>query len=367
MRIPGSSFVQGGTKLYVGLVRAGDVAQRVENSEWVPDIYRMSNPEGYQRALSEARAKEFGRFVLRGGVCPLSILLNFREGEVKESQEGLLDLPEGSAYIVDGQHRAEGIRHAVTTDSSLAEYTVPVIIMNTADRYEEAKQFVVINRTQKGVRADLAERFLSQAMKREGRESLIAQMDSGILRRVLRGAEWITKAVEIADMLNSDAKSPWHHAIRMPNEPRNGSVVAQKSFTDSLEPILKDSYFQGKDVKIIAAALRNYWAAIKDLCPQAFEEPRDHVLQRTSGVKVLHKVFLRVSEMCIDNQGNRVLTVDAIRQVLDGLTQMQASYWANDGEAGRRGTGNKGVTLLAMEFLESLEERVQSRDQALIV
>jgi len=367
MRIPGSPFEQAGTRLYVGLVRAGDIAERVESGDWAPDIYRLSNPEGYQRALSEARAKEFGRFVVRGGVCPLSILLNFRDGEVKQAQEGLLDLPEGRAYIVDGQHRAEGIRQAVTADSSVAEYVVPVIVMNTADQYGEAKQFVIINRTQKGVRADLAERFLLQAVKREGRETLIAAMDSGILRRVLRGAEWITKAVEIADILASDSKSPWYRAIRMPNEPRNGSVVAQKSFTDSLEPVLKDSYFQGKDARIIAAALRNYWAAIRDLCPQAFEEPREFVLQRTSGVKVLHKVFTRVSELCIDNHGNRVLTPDAIREVLAGLSQMDSTYWGNNGEAGRRGTGNKGVTLLAMEFLESLEERVQNRDQSLIV
>src|SRR5439155_250558 len=186
--------------------------------------------------------------------------------------------------------------------------------------------------------------------------------------RVLRGAEWITKAVDIADSLNGDRLSVWYHRIRLPNEPRNGSVVAQKAFTDSLEPILKDVYFQGKDARVIAPALRNYWNAIAELCPAAFEEPSQYVIQKTSGVGVLHKVFPRVSEMCVDGRGNRVLTQEMIKSMLEGTPQMQDSgYWGGSGEAGRRGTGKSAVRFLAMEFLEALEGKAEAREQSLIV
>lgn len=354
--------------MYVGTIKAKDLAEKVANGDWAPDIFRVTNPEGYQRALSEARAREFGRFVLQSGVCPASILVNFREGKVTELANGELELPDGQAFIVDGQHRAAGIRYAFENDSTIGDYQVPLVIMNVPDRYEEARQFVIINRTQKGVRADLAERFLLEATKREGRTALVQQMESGVLRRVLRGAEWITKAVEIADMLNSDRQSVWYRRIRLPNEPRNGSVVAQKAFTDSLEPILKDVYFQGKEVRVIAAALRNYWNAIAELCPAAFEDPSQYVIQKTSGVGVLHKIFPRVSEMCADGRGNRVLTQDMIKSVLQGTPQMQDSgYWAGTGEAGRRGTGKSAVKFLAMEFLEALEAKTQGGQQSLIV
>lgn len=367
MRITGKEFKQGDVTLYFGVVKAKDLADKVDSGLWAPDIFKMANPEGYQRTLSEARAREFGRFVLRNGICPLSILVNFREGTIRGTGNGTLEVPEGRAYLVDGQHRAEGIKYAMSVDSSAGEFEVPVVLMNEPDRYQEARQFVIINRSQKGIRADLAERFLLQALKKVGRTKLVEEMETGVLRRVLKGAEWIPKAVDIADFLNSDRESPWYRKIRLPNERKDGTVATQKAVTDSLEPVLKDAYFQGKESRVIAAALRNYWNAIRSLCEAAFEEPSEYVIQKTSGVGVLHKVFPRVSELCVDEKGNRVLTVQMIRSILEGLPQMQSGYWGSNGEAGRRGTSRRVVAILVMELLEALEARAEAKEQGLIV
>ncbi|MDP3063598.1 MAG: DGQHR domain-containing protein [Chloroflexota bacterium] len=371
MQIPGSGFTQSGIRLFHGVIKTKDLVARLEEGLWASDIYKSAaNPEGYQRALSEARAREFGRFVLRHGICPLSILVNFRDGSVEE-QKGQLVLPDGRAFIVDGQHRAGGLRFAMEQDSSVGDFEVPLVIMNVPDQYEEAKQFVIINRSAKGVRADLAERFISRFARQEGRSKLLDEAGSGVLRSVLKGAEWKDRAIEVADILNADKDSVWYRKIRQPNDPRNGSVVAQKSFTDSLEPILKDTFFQGKDAKTIGAALRNYWNAIANLCEAAFEEPQEYVLQKTSGVGALHKVFTRVSEICTDSKGNRVLTQDMFREKLSDLPQMDSSYWdSKKGEAGRRGTGRKQVGNLAMEFLEALEEKLaksERKEQGIVV
>ncbi|KAA0225435.1 DGQHR domain-containing protein [Fimbriimonadia bacterium ATM] len=363
MKINGTVFRQAGVHLAVGCVKASELADLVERGIWAPDVFRASHPEGYQRELTEARAREFARFVRMNGVSPLPILLNFREGRVA-GDDGTLDLPDSRGYIVDGQHRAHGIRLAVAEDPSIGDYDVPIVVMCEPDAFQEARQFVIINRTQKGINPSLAEEHLLQSAKTEGRRALLDMQRVGVLKAVVRGAEWKTKAIEIANSLNDDDTSPWYGLIRQPNEPKDETVINKKSFTDSLEPILKDVYFQGKESHVIASALRNYWNAINDLCDEAFLDPAGHVLQKTTGVFVLHKVFPRIAEFATDESGRRVLTRDNLRTILEkptlpGVGPVIASpFWSSGGHAGMRGTGKKAFGILAMEILEAIETSI---------
>ena len=362
MKIKGHSVKQGTHVIYLAVMKVRDLVGRVR-----VDTFSTLHQEGYQRALSMARARAFGRFILTGNYSPLSILLNIRGGEIEESPEGVLCLPdEAQMWVVDGQHRVQGLKYAVEQDQDLGDADFPVVIMSEPSGYEEAWQFITINKTQKGVRTDLAERFLNQALKREGREALRELRDTGVLRGVLRNLEWVGKALEIMDILNADKAHPWYLRIRLPNEPKYGTTIAQKSFTDSLEPVLKDSFFQGKDAKAIAAALGNYWDAILELCQADSDTPREYVLQKTTGVFVFHKVFPRVSELCRDEYGNRVLTNDRIKSVLEPLSMMSPDYWASDGEAGKRGTSKKAFAVLVMDILEALEASQQTEEPDLV-
>lgn len=351
MKIKGTTVRQGDANLYVGVMKVKDLVD-----EGQVDMFVAGHAEGYQRALSAARARTFGRFVESGGLSPASILLNIREGHIAEEPEGTLNVSEGAKFwIVDGQHRMEGLRFAAERDPEINDLEFPVVIMNQPSSYEEAKQFVIINKTQKGVRTDLAERFLMQAVKQEGRTKLMEMRESGVLRGILKDVEWVTRAIEIADILNQDKKHPWYGRIRLPNDPKDGTTVAQKSFTGSLEPVLKDSFFQGKPIQPIASALGNYWDAICELCEAAFESPKEYVIQKTTGVFVLHKIFPRVSEFCHDDKGNRVLTKEKIKSVLKDLPFMSIEYWDNNGTAGMRGTSRKAFASLVMEAFEALE------------
>lgn len=366
MEIKGYTFKQQGERFYIGIISAKALVEKWKQHVWKVDVFKATTCQGYQREASESRARAFGRFLMDGFTSPPSILLNFRDGKVTEEQ-GRLILPDGEAWVVDGQHRVKGLEFALDRDPGLGEtIELPIVIMNVPSRYEEAKQFVIINKTQKGVRTDLADRFIADFVKTEGRSLASALAQKGVLSAILKQADWIAKAMEICDMLNKRKDSVWYGRIRLPNEPRDGTIVAQKSFTDSLEPILKDSYFAGKDPKTLANALNNYWDAIKELCQAAFDNPYDYVIQKTTGVFVLHKVFPRVSEFCRDEKGNRVLTKEFIKPVLEGLTQMDSEYWHKNGEAGRRGTGKKAVSLMSIEFLEELEGKYERREEGLI-
>lgn len=364
MKIKGTTVKQGNDTFYVGVMKVKDMLQSGQ-----VDMFIAGHPDGYQRALSAARARAFGRFIDDGNLSPSSILLNIREGEVTEAPEGTLNVPEeASIWIVDGQHRVEGLRFAVERDPEINDLEFPVVIMHQPSSYEEARQFVIINKTQKGVRTDLAQRFLMQAIKQEGRDKLMAARDQrGVLGGILKDVEWVTRAIEIADILNGDKTHPWYGKIRLPNAPKNGTTVAQGSFTNSLEPVLKDSFFLGKNVQSIASALGNYWDAIYELCEATFENPKEYVIQKTTGVFVLHKIFPRVSEFCHDDKGNRVLTKEKIKSVLKGLPFMSADYWENNGTAGMRGTSQKAFASLVMEALEVLEANREAVEPDLVV
>jgi DGQHR domain-containing protein len=368
MKIKGLKFKEGSTDLYFGSIKAEEFVKKYDTNLWRPDIFQIEkNPMGYQRTLSEPRAREFGRFINNHGIAPLPILINFREGVVKANNDGTLDLPDTDAYIVDGQHRAAGYSFAMQSGSVATDYEVPIIIMNVNAGYDEAKQFVIINRTQKGIRADLAERFLMQAIKEEGRKNLVVMSQSGVLRKVLKNVDWVTKAIDITDSMNSDKNSPWFEKIQTPNSPKGGAAVAQKSFTESLQPILKNDFFVGKDSAQIASALRNYWNAIRELCVDAFNEPKEYVLQKTSGVTVMHKIFPRVSELCTDLNGNRVLTKESFVSLLKPVQAVDSEFWASNGEAARYGTNRQGLGFLSDSILEDLESQVQKKKPDMII
>jgi len=350
MEIKGINVKQGDANLYVGTMKVKDLLT------CAVDMFIPGHPDGYQRVLSDARARAFGRFIGSGGFSPTAILLNVRNGEIAEGSEGTLNIPEeAEIWIVDGQHRMEGLKFAAERDPEINDLEFPVVIMNQPSSYEEAKQFVIINKTQKGVRTDLAERFLMQAVKQEGRGKLLEIRETGALKSILKNVEWVTKAIEIADILNVDKKYPWYERIQLPNQPKDGATVTQGAFTNSLEPVLKDSLFQGRSVQPIASALGNYWGAIYELNEAAFENPKEYVIQKTTGVFVLHKIFPRVAEYCRDDKGNMVLTKEKIKSVLEGLSFMNAEYWGSRGTAGMKGTNQKAFALLSMEALETLE------------
>jgi hypothetical protein len=248
----------------------------------------------------------------------------------------------------------------VEDDPSLEDFEMAVVILpldpaqidpKFGPRYEEAKQFVIINRTQKGIRSDLAERFLVELSRREG-ASVIAELP----RRVTSGIEWKPKAIEIADKLN-EKEGVWYQKIRLPNEPRLTTIVSQKSFTDALEPILTHPSFRDYTTEEIAEMMSRYWGAIAELCPEAFDNPNEYVIQKTTGVFTLHELFPSVASFCRDKSGRAKLTQEKIYEVLSKMKIcMTSEYWHIEGEAGLVGTSRKAFSILLSRLRESVQE-----------
>lgn len=358
MKLSVLRFEQNGKAMYMTLMRAKDL---VNEDQVDVDRWKASDRQGYQRSATMSRCRAFGRFISKTkGISPPSVLLSVR-GKVwftpKEGNYGVLEIPNSQKlWIVDGQHRIEGFKTALEDNPSIADFEVAVVILpldpdeidpKLGPRYEEAKQFVIVNRTQKGVRADLAERFLVELARRE-RVDVIKDLPT----QVTRGIDWKPKAIRVTDILNERSDSPWYGRIRLPNEPRGTTTVSQKSFSDSLKPIITHGSFKGYNDREIAGMLARYWNAIKKFATEAFDDPGNHVILKTTGPYVLHELFPEVASFCREAR----LTEENMSEVLNKMEMgMTSEYWSSNGEAGLAGTSRKSFSILITRLREALE------------
>ena len=279
-----------------------------------------SPEEGYQRAVESTRARRFGRWLATGNnISPASILLSIRDEDVKmdnatyDEREanvtddfGLRDAnsvdlkiqPDCKIWIVDGQHRIRGIKELAEADQKkIGNVNIAFTLLWGLNVTAEAEQFVIINKTQKAVRTDLAERFVAKEYKRRGEVSVMADPNTQIFKK----APWLAKAMDVLDtLIDPDRNTVWTDKVLLPNETRAKTMtVTQSAFTNSLETILRpklgplaneDSY----KICDIVDIIDDYWNAIKENCPTPFEPrsethtPNDYALQQTVGVSSLH-------------------------------------------------------------------------------
>jgi DGQHR domain-containing protein len=307
--IPCIRFRQNGKEMFTGTIK---LSQLVELNTKVDQFMAKdlnTNHLGYQRAPEPRRAKKFGEYISHGATSPTGILLSIRDEDIKlhadieeySSERNtafpIVDTdivkisidPDCLVYVVDGQHRLTGIENC-DVYGKLADYAIPFTLLWGNDKYQEANQFVIINKTQKIVRTDLAERFVAMESKRRG----LANVSNDPNIAIFKNAEWIGAALDILDSLTKKSKI-WSNRVKLPNEPKGETTVSQKSFTDSLQIVLTDS-LNGKKECDVVDILDAFWDAIKQNCSEPFDttgqySAKDYALQQTIGVMAMHRVL----------------------------------------------------------------------------
>lgn len=370
MKLPAIPFEQHGRRMYLASVRASDLYKGLKSGKIKVDVWTPNNPTGYQREHSKTRSRAFGRFIsAKDNISPLTLLLSIREKTDKlQYSNGYLVIPDDiELWITDGQHRAKGIEFAVEELSAELDVDIPLVIMPTQSKYEEAKQFVIINKTQKGVRTDLAERFLQQAIAEEGYAKLKMDLEEGRLpRAIFADIEWRPRAVEIADELNKNS-AVWKGRIRPPNVSQPTATVSQKSFTDSLKPFLTHHDFKDLSKDIQVKILENYWMALREIMKDAFVSPEDYIVQKTTGVFVFNGFLPTIAKYCKDpNTGKYELTYARFREIFSKISKsewLKAETWQASkrkmgilgGKAAQMGTNQKSFNMLRDILTRELE------------
>jgi DGQHR domain-containing protein len=358
MEFPCIKAGQHGRTYYSCVIPADKLSELYSHGIIGVDVWKPEHREGYQREPVIQRARKFGSYVAAGDISPTALLLyqrdlsngvTFNDGKlivpIKKAAEPLL-------YLVDGQHRALGLKDGFTRgalDESL-KFDVPVVILlkGSKDPYiEEAQQFVTINSTQKRVRTDLASQQLLKIAEQGGGKlkGMITSgsvIDVGAPKDVLK-----LYATYVANALTDDPTSPLYGKIIRPAAARADSGLPSSSqFEDSL----LDNYVEGSVMSFAAnrgytigeltELLKNYWAAIFELLPSAVESPSEYHVTKTIGTHALNALLPSMFNL---KRLKKVPNKDDFKKELSTLEFMtDESHWGKGGSIGEYG-GGKGA------------------------
>ena len=387
MKISCTRFYQQKDKpMFVGTISLSDLKKL--NLKVARFSVRTENTpeEGYQRNVEETRARKFGKFVAEGNISPSSMLLSIRKEDldkaeidseetaklggvyVRSADSVVLSIEPGCPiWIVDGQHRWSGIQDV--DDSRLEGFHMVFTMLWGFEPFDEANQFVIINKTQKAVRTDLAERFIAKAYRMRGKTSVLSDPNTALFKK----AVWVSKAIDILDtLLEPSRETVWMNKVQLPNEPKAKTMtVTQSAFTNSLQslidrlgPFSNEDLYNTCDVVDI---VDNFWNAIKKNCPTPFEprtethNPNDYAIQQTIGVSALHRVLTMIykdlSGPLKPSHLEDLLAVDGIQDVLKwDRTIDNKDTGGKGGQWTMMGTNQKAFRVIADKIYSQIQD-----------
>ncbi|MBU0612973.1 DGQHR domain-containing protein [Patescibacteria group bacterium] len=320
-----------------------------------------SKEQGYQRKPTESRRRKIAQYIekSKNPIFPTNLLINSNTKlnfiSQGNSDFGTLELARYPLWIVDGQTRIEGFRYAVDELKldKILEYDMPVTILSNNPKIDELQQFFILNSTQKRVSTDLAQRLKLE----------LAKDDPNEYKNLGIGDEWELKALKVVDLLNTKGESPWNDKVRLPNTQKSPvNIISQNSLVKSFRPLYRDTGM----LKLAGIekpddsyeVIRDYWLALKELFPDAFEVAKDYVIQKTPGVFSLHALANTVLARLFSEKKD--FTKDNIKKVLSIVfedNKYDDYFWQGDNdsvEAATRAGSMKGFSRLTEEFENNL-------------
>jgi DGQHR domain-containing protein len=332
------SVEQDGIRLFIGVAKAKDLIRVTTVDPYNPKLSPTDEKQGYQRPPERSRIIRIGRYLLErdgAGLFPTAILLASRSRLEYDRKQGMIIISDDEPLqIVDGQHRLAGLRYAIEEKSGtrLEGYFVPFVIMEAPDRLTEMTQFMVVNGTAKQVRIDLVNMILTATNADKKRDD------------IKKKDQWRIVVSNVVDKLAKNPESPWRDLILLPGETSirgsGGKPVRATSLITSLHPVyvwLK--YTSGiydhecrnlnDEIDYLYRIVADYWKALRQVVPDAFEFPNDYVIQKTPGIFSLHKLL---RHLLVDiYRGRRKFDVSTFSEFLKESPEISdADFWHKD-------------------------------------
>ena len=203
-----------------------------------------------QRLLNKSRIGSISNYLLEGGFFPNNVVINIVKPENLKFIDNSIELTTEPkiAQIIDGQHRIEGIKEAIKHNPEIGDIQVPVLLAINLSTSKCAEIFVNINNEQKTVPKSLI-------------YDLYNLIDIG------NKDFSIERGTDIADILNTDEKSPYQGFVKFPGASKFKGGIQLSSLVSNLKPLVKVhgefSKYSLSTLETQSNTLMNYFNAIQ--------------------------------------------------------------------------------------------------------
>ena len=346
LRVPALRFVQKGVPMYLVALPVSEL-DACSIDRWDPR--KTGKWKGYQRGLLKDKIRSLAQYLERpDGILPVAGLLNVRQKRTlsfrgrpsKKPVAGTLTIPDDTRlWVVDMQHRLEGIRNA-HSGGFLRDFSVPVLITEGLSEIKEAGQFYIINTRSKRMGVDLTRRLL---------------IEHNEIREITDVPDWELKAVQICIRLNRALRgNPWYGRIREPESERmRDHIATEKSFVPSLRWLLTTPQARRKSPKTLAKFLALFWRGLRANLGAAFESPRAYLIQKTPGYMAFHRIAPFVYRKYPNSSP---ATYERLFRRFSRDSSFGERFWfaKNPKGAKRYGTGQSAYAILGMDLRRHL-------------
>lgn len=273
--------------------------------------WRINDPKkGFQRIVTERRAKEIARTVLDTHRCFPNAITLATMAETFPLQSGLLTLPSRAKFlVVDGQHRLWAQEHSTVAG------TYPCVIhMNRTER-DMAKLFLEINENQRRVASSL--RWDLVRLVRSEDESKLMTAD-------------------IVYALATNGESPFYSiGIDLTGEQKAG-MIKQGSLAPEIRTLVARNLKKRPESTFedYVALFIRFFTAIQSLDEKGWGDPKGGTFFKARVLRAL----IRVLADMMDEGSLTTLTTERLRTRLQRINQAHLSD-----EVVRKAQGSAGV------------------------
>ena len=236
----------GGLDIYTFPMKVKDLVQ----ISYVAVRGRDKEEGAVQRVLNRSRISSIKQYVLDGNMFVNTFVINWTDQKITPIfEDGMVRFPYvfSAAQLIDGQHRLEGLKEAMSANPSIGNNTVLVSMFIRLTTKEAAKIFININSEQKPVPKSLIYDLYG-----------ITEDDKNFA---------ITRAGDIAKELNENTESPYYNLIKYPGNPRGKGKIDLSTIVSALKKYVdvdgKMSENNIRDLNLQSQIIINYFSALK--------------------------------------------------------------------------------------------------------